>query len=63
MSCNQLQRDLDSFKRGHGNFTKFNKAESKVPHLGQGNPKHKYRLGREQIESSPEEKDLEMLVD
>lgn len=26
-------------------------------HLGQGNPKYKYRLGRECIQSSPEEKD------
>jgi len=26
-------------------------------------PKHKYRLGREWLESSPEEKDLEVLVD
>jgi len=31
--------------------------------MGQDNPKHKYRLGREQMESSPEERDLQVLVD
>jgi len=28
-----------------------------------GNPKHKYRLGREWLKRSPEEKDLGVLVD
>ena len=44
------------------NRMKFNKAKCKVLHVGQGNPKHKYRLGGEWIERRPEE-DFKGLVD
>ncbi|PKU44431.1 hypothetical protein llap_5263 [Limosa lapponica baueri] len=45
------------------NLTKFHKAKYRVLHMGHSNTKHKYSLGGEWIESSPEEKDLRVLVD
>jgi len=59
-----IQRDLGRLKRwACANLMKFSQAKCRVLHMGQGNRKHKYRLVGEWIESSPEKKDLGVLVE
>lgn len=51
-----IQRGLDRLETwAQENLMKINKAKYKVLHLAWGNPKYKHRLGRECIESNPEE--------
>ena len=45
------------------NLMRFNKANWKVLHLGQGNPRYVYKLGEEILDSSPAGKKVGVLDD
>ncbi|PKU46139.1 hypothetical protein llap_3551 [Limosa lapponica baueri] len=62
--CVSIQRDFDRLEQwAKRSLMKFNKAKSKILHLGKNNHMHQYMLGADQLESSFAKKDPEVLVD
>ena len=58
-----IQRDLDKLKRWtHANLMRFTIAKCKVLHLGRNNSRYIRKVG-EELEISPEEKDLGVLME
>ena len=59
-----IQRDLNRLEKWtDSNLMQFNKGNCKVLHVGRNNPRHRYMLGADRLESSFAEKDLRVLVD
>lgn len=58
---NDIYRELDRLERGTY-ASSSTKLSVKIVYMGQGNPKHKYSLGGELTERSPERNELGLLV-
>lgn len=52
--CDAIQRNLERWTEE--NLRRFNKANCKVLQLVCGNPRYQYRLGDDEIESTPQKK-------
>lgn len=58
-----IQRGLDKLEEwAHGNLMGLNKTKCNRLHPGKSNLGYQYRLGDEQVHSSPAQKDLGVLV-
>lgn len=58
-----IQRDLGRLEGGLCKTHRVQRDQEQGPAPGSGHSRHKYRLGSEWIQSSPEKEDLGVLVD